>query len=366
MGSNIVWFPAFCSVPLKKETPTWTTRGWINDDRAVVSGLNALKAGCKYKLLFVVGWVKLRSDCQPKSDFVHIRMESDLNPHSISQLFISDLCVHTLFLVFTECALVSMVMPLRCYAYAKNNSNSNTVCNTDDVLPSRLRCSIIFRLVRQRQKRRKLCGFIPCCRLRLSGFCCVCHVFPPLVSIFGLFSCPCFMSLWVNLCPAVCMWLCVNYPVILVLSFEFAFVWSIRYSPVFLSMSVMPCLALPCLDLLKTVILSLRPRQRVPVSSSCLHRDTAIFLFFFFLSPLLSKHKEVRVLAVYCFFPLDLHFATTQACFCKDVQHVICKTSDVFMFYVAWKSNAKSDLTVQTEMDFQKCDLNRIPNHIRM
>ncbi len=29
-------------------------------------------------------------------------------------------------------------------------------------------------------------------------------------------SCPCFMSLWVNLCPAVCMWLCVNYPVYLV------------------------------------------------------------------------------------------------------------------------------------------------------
>ncbi len=76
-------------------------------------------------------------------------------PHSISQLFISDLCVHKRFLVFTECALVSMVMPLRCSAYAKNNSNSNTVCNTD-VLPSRLLCSIIFRLVRQRQKRRKL------------------------------------------------------------------------------------------------------------------------------------------------------------------------------------------------------------------
>ncbi len=61
-------------------------------------------------------------------------------PHSISQLSISDLCVHKRFFIFTECALVSMVMPLRCYAYAKNNSNSNTVCNTD-VLPSRLRCS---------------------------------------------------------------------------------------------------------------------------------------------------------------------------------------------------------------------------------
>ncbi len=93
------------------------------------------------------------------------------------------------------------------------------------------------------------------------------------------------------------------------------------------------------------------------------------FSFFFFLSPLLSKYKEVRVLGVYCFFPLDLHFATTQACFCKDVQHVFRK--NVWRVYVlrgvrTWKSNAKSDLTVQTETDFQKCDLNRIPNHIRM
>ncbi len=152
-----------------------------------------------------------------------------------------------------------MVMPLRCYAYAKNNSNSNTVCNTD-VLPSRLRCSVIFCLVRQRQICRKL-----------------------------------------------------------------------EYAALF----------------------------RAAVS--------AVFLFF--LSPLLSKYKEVRVLAVYCFFQLDLHFATTQACFCKDVQHVFRK--NVWRVYVlrgvrTWKSNAKSDLTVQTEMDFQKCDLNRIPNHIRM
>ncbi len=64
-------------------------------------------------------------------------------PHSISQLSISDLCVHKRSFVFTECALVSMVMPLHCYVYAKNNSNSNT-----DVLPSRLRCSVILRLVR--------------------------------------------------------------------------------------------------------------------------------------------------------------------------------------------------------------------------
>ncbi len=157
------------------------------------------------------------------------------------------LCVHKRSFLFTECALVSVVMPLRCYAYAKNNSNSNTVCITNFVLPSRLRCSIIFRLVRQRQ--------------------------------------------------------------------------------------------------------------------------TSATLLFFLLSPLLSKHKEVRILAVYCFIPLDLHFATTQACFCKDVQHVFCKS--VWCIYIlrgvrTWKSYAKSDLTVQTETDFQKWDLNRITNHIRM
>ncbi len=55
-----------------------------------------------------------------------------------------------------------MVMSLHCHAYAKNNSNSNAVCNTDDVLrhddilPSQLHCIIIFRLVRQQQKCRKL------------------------------------------------------------------------------------------------------------------------------------------------------------------------------------------------------------------
>ncbi len=69
--------------------------------------------------------------------------------HSVSQLCISYLCVHKRSFVFTECALVSMVMPLRCYAYAKNNSNSKAVCNTDvvlrhdNMLPSQLRCIII-------------------------------------------------------------------------------------------------------------------------------------------------------------------------------------------------------------------------------
>ncbi len=106
----------------------------------------------------------------------------------------------------------------------------------------------------------------------------------------------------------ICVQLCVcDYVLItlciLVLSFEFAFVWSTRYSPVFLSMSVMPCLALPCLDLLKTVILSLCPRQRVPVSSSCLHRDTAIFLFFFFFVSTTFKTQRGACTSGILFFP---------------------------------------------------------------
>ncbi len=120
-----------------------------------------------------------------------------------------------------------MVMPLRCYAYAKNNSNNNTVCNTD-VLPSWLRCSVIFRLVRQRQTCRKL-----------------------------------------------------------------------EYAALF----------------------------RAAVS--------AIFLLF--LSPLLSKHKEVRVLAVYCFFSrLTCTSQRHKLVSAKMFSMFSAKTSDVFTFYVAW------------------------------
>ncbi len=58
---------------------------------------------------------------------------------------------------------------------------------------------------------------------------------------------------------------------ILVLSFEFDFVWSTRYSPVFLSMSALPCPAL--LVKIKDYYLSLYPRLRVLVPPSCVHRD---------------------------------------------------------------------------------------------
>ncbi len=88
----------------------------------------------------------------------------------------------------------------------------------------------------------------------MSWFCCVCHVFPPLVSIYGLFpvlvSCHYELSMF-QLCLSryVLITLC-----ILVLSFEFDFVWSTRYSPVF---PVYVSLALSCTALmssLKTII----------------------------------------------------------------------------------------------------------------
>ncbi len=108
----------------------------------------------------------------------------------------------------------------------------------------------------------------------LSGFCCVCHLFLPLVSIFGLFpvlvSCHYELSMF-QLCLSryVLITLC-----ILVLSFEFDFVWSTRYSPVFLSMSALPWPALPCLDVfIKDYYLSLRPRLHVLVPPSCVHRN---------------------------------------------------------------------------------------------
>ncbi len=75
----------------------------------------------------------------------------------------------------------------------------------------------------------------------MSGFCCVSSVPASCVHIWFV-SCPCFMSLWVNLCPAVCMWLCVNYPVYLVPVF---WVW---FRLVYSLLPVFPvCLVLPCL-----------------------------------------------------------------------------------------------------------------------
>ncbi len=63
-------------------------------------------------------------------------------------------------------------------------------------------------------------------------------------------------------------------PCILVLSFEFDFVWSTRYFPGVSCPQVLPCLALSYLDVyIKDYYLSLCPRLRVPVPPSCVHRD---------------------------------------------------------------------------------------------
>ncbi len=59
------------------------------------------------------------------------------------------------------------------------------------------------------------------------------------------------------------------YLCIIVLSVQFDLVWSTRYSRCFLSVS----LVVSCLVLIKDYYLSLRPRLRVPASSSCVHRD---------------------------------------------------------------------------------------------
>ncbi len=77
----------------------------------------------------------------------------------------------------------------------------------------------------------------------MSGFCRVCHVFPPHVSIFGLF--PVLVSCRYEL---ICVQLCVcDYVLItlciLVLSFEFDFVWSTCDFPVY--PVSLPCLVLP-------------------------------------------------------------------------------------------------------------------------
>ncbi len=59
----------------------------------------------------------------------------------------------------------------------------------------------------------------------------------------------------------------------MVLSVQFDFVWSTRYS-LFLSVSTLPCLALPCLESLKTVYLSYILVCMFLDPHSCVHRDT--------------------------------------------------------------------------------------------
>ncbi len=104
----------------------------------------------------------------------------------------------------------------------------------------------------------------------MSVLCRVCHVFLPHVSIFGLFPVlvKCHYELiLVQLCLSRYLWFTC---VFIVLSIQFDFVWSTRYSRCFLSVS----LALSYLVLIKDCNLSLRPRRRVLVPPCCVHRDT--------------------------------------------------------------------------------------------
>ncbi len=163
------------------------------------------------------------------------------------------MCPEALFR-FTECALVSMAMPLRCYAYTKNNNNSNTVCKTDVVLQ---------------------------------------HDYVAVTQFY-------------------------------ISSYE---AWQ-KYRK------------LECAILFRPAISTGFKAQRGAYTSSILSLS---------------------------FFPLDLHFATTQACFCKDIKHVFYK--NLWHVYVlrhktTWKIYAKSDLTRQTKTDFQEC--NRNPNHMNV
>ncbi len=100
----------------------------------------------------------------------------------------------------------------------------------------------------------------------MSGFCCVCHVFPPLVSIFGLFPVLVWCDYWLILvqpCLSNYLWLTC---VFIVLSVHFDFVWSIRYSRCFLSVSL-------ALSWLKTVIWVYVLVSVFLVPPCCVHRD---------------------------------------------------------------------------------------------
>ncbi len=101
----------------------------------------------------------------------------------------------------------------------------------------------------------------------MSGFCCVCHLFLPHVSIFGLFPVlvKCHYELiLVQPCLSNYLWFTC---VFIVLSVQFDFVWSTRYFPGVCCLWVLPGPALSYLDVIKDYYLSLSPRLHVPVSS---------------------------------------------------------------------------------------------------
>ncbi len=83
----------------------------------------------------------------------------------------------------------------------------------------------------------------------MSGFCCVCHVFPPHVSIFGLFpvlvSCHYELSMF-----QLCLCDCVNYPVYLVPVFWVWFCLVYSLLPGVSCLWVLPCPALMSLNII--------------------------------------------------------------------------------------------------------------------
>ncbi len=108
------------------------------------------------------------------------------------------------------------------------------------------------------------------CAIRVRVLSCVSCVPASCVHIWFV-SCPCFMSLWVKYVPAVFVSLCVNYPVYLVPVF---WVWFRLVYSLLPGVSVHASHALSCLDVyIKDYYLSLRPRLRVLVPPSCVHRD---------------------------------------------------------------------------------------------
>ncbi len=135
----------------------------------------------------------------------------------------------------------------------------------------------------------------------MSGFCCVSCVPASCVHIWFV-SCPRLMSLWVNSCPAVFVSLSVINLCILS-SCLFSLISSgLLVTPrCFLSMSALPCLALPCPDVfIKDYYLSFSPRLRVPVPPSCVHRDSGQCVlekniyFIVIFSPILNSYYPMK------------------------------------------------------------------------
>ncbi len=105
---------------------------------------------------------------------------------------------------------------------------------------------------------------------RMSVLCRVSCVPTSCVHIWFV-SCPCFMSLWVHLCPAVCMWLCVNYPVYISPVFWVWFRLVHLWLPGVSCLSALSCPALMCS--LKTIIWVYILVCVFLYPPSCVHRD---------------------------------------------------------------------------------------------